>query len=222
MKRATPEVDKWKKDLWAEKTVKSLKKNQFDAIYCPTREEAIKYIQSFVKDGTTVGIGGSMTAVELNLVEKLEEKGAEVLNKEFVRPEPLPLNPELMIPIFRKLFCSDLYIASANALTLDGYILNVDGVGNRVATITIGPGKVMLVAGVNKITRNLEEAYKRLETVACPKNVKRYNLPNPCAKTGYCMDCKSPSRACRIYHLMKYKPILTDITVVIIGEKLGY
>ncbi|MBW1616718.1 MAG: lactate utilization protein [Deltaproteobacteria bacterium] len=222
MKRATPEIDRWKKDLWAKQAVKALQKNQFGAAYCPTREEAVKYIQDIVSDGTTVGIGGSMTAVELNLVEKLEEKGANVLNKEMVTPAPLPLDPEQIIPMVRKLFCSDLYIASANAITLNGYVLNVDGVGNRVASITIGPGKVVLIAGVNKIARNVEEAYHRLETIACPKNVKRYNLPNPCAKTGYCMDCKSPTRACRIYHLMKFKPMLTDITVLIVGEKLGY
>ncbi len=222
MLRATPAIDQWKNDILAEKTVESLKKNQFEAVYCPTRDEAIQYIQNMVNKGTTVGIGGSMTAVELNIVEKLEEKGAEVLNKEMVTPEPTPLNPEKMISVFRKLVCSDLYIASANAITLEGHILNVDAAGNRVASITIGPGKVVLIVGINKITRNLDEAYKRVETEACPKNVKRYNLPNPCTKVGYCMDCKSPTRACRIYHIMKFKPILTDLTVVIVGETLGY
>ena len=222
MQYATPAIDQWQKDVLAEKTVKSLQKNQFDAVYCPTRDEAVKYIQDMVGDGTTVGFGGSMTAVELNLVERLEEKGAEILNKEMVTPEPNSLNPDVMIPMIRKLFCSNLYIASANAITLKGHILNIDGVGNRVATITIGPDKVVLVVGVNKITRNLDEAYNRMETVACPKNVKRYNLPNPCTKTGYCMDCNTPTRACRIYHIMKFKPMLTDITVIIVGERLGY
>ncbi len=94
MQRATPAIDQWQNEILAEKTVESLKKNQFGAVYCPTRDEAIAYIQNMVSKGTTVGIGGSMTAVELNLVEKLEEKGAEVLNKEMVTPEPLPLNPE--------------------------------------------------------------------------------------------------------------------------------
>jgi L-lactate utilization protein LutB len=222
MAKATPRIDQWQKDVFAEKAVKSLIKNQFDAVYCPGREDAVSHIQAMVKEGTSVGFGGSMTAVELGLVEKLEEKGAVVLNRESVKAEPAPLAPEEFIPMARKLFSSDLYIASANAVTLDGHILNVDGAGNRVATITIGPGKVVLVAGINKITRNLDEAHTRLETVACPKNVKRYNLPNPCTETGYCMDCKSPTRACRIFHVMKYKPMLTDMTVIIVGESLGY
>ncbi len=222
MQKATPEVDQWQKNIFAEKTVKSLIKNQFDAIYCPSQEEAVSHIQSMVKKGTKVGFGGSMTAVELGLVQKLEEKGAVVLNKEMVTPEPAPLSPEEFLPMVRKLFNSDLYIASANAVTMDGHILNIDGAGNRVATITIGPGKVVLVAGVNKITRNLDEAHTRLQTVASPKNAKRYNMPNPCAKTGVCMDCKAPTRICRIYHVMKYKPIMTDMTVVIVGESLGY
>ena len=222
MQKATPEVDQWHTTTIAEKTVKSLIKNQFDAVYCPNREDAISHIQAMVAEGTTVGFGGSMTAVELGLVQKLEDKGAVVLNKEQVTAEPAMLSPETFLPMVRKLFSSDLYISSANAVTMDGHILNIDGAGNRVATITIGPGKVVLVAGINKITRNLDEAYTRLETIACPKNSKRYNMPNPCGKTGVCMDCKSDTRICRIYHLMKYKPIMTDMTVIIIGESLGY
>ncbi len=222
MERATPQIDQWQKDTLAEKTVNSLIKNQFDAVYCPSREEAITRIQEMVEEGTTVGFGGSMTAVELGLVEKLEEKGAVVLNKNSVSAEPSLLPPEEFIPMVRKLFCSDLYISSANAVTLDGHILNIDGAGNRVATITIGPGKVVLVVGTNKITRNLEEAHTRLETISCPMNSKRYNMPNPCGETGYCVDCKSSTRICRIYHVMKYKPMMTDMTVIIVGESLGY
>ncbi|MCP3925302.1 MAG: lactate utilization protein [Desulfobacterales bacterium] len=222
MEKATPEVDQWQTDAMAEKTVKSLIKNQFDAVYCKTSEDAISHLQSLVEKGTKVGFGGSMTAVELGLVDKLEEKGAEILNKESVTPEPNPFDPVAFKEMTRKLFSSNLYIASANAVTMDGHILNIDGAGNRVATITIGPDKVVLIAGANKITRNIDEAYNRMETVACPKNAKRYNMPNPCAKTGVCMDCKSDTRICRIYHIMKYKPIMTDITVIIVGESLGY
>ena len=219
---ATPEVDQWHTKVIAEKTVKSLIKNQFDAVYCPSREDAISHIQAMVKEGTTVGFGGSMTAVELGLVQKLEDKGAVVLNKESVSPEPARLDPEEFLPMVRKLFSSDLYISSANAVTMDGQILNIDGAGNRVATITIGPGKVVLVVGVNKITRNLDEAYTRLETIASPKNSRRYSMPNPCGKTGVCMDCKLDTRICRIYHIMKYKPMMTDMTVIIVGDTLGY
>lgn len=220
--RATPQVDQWQTDVIAQKTVKSLIKNQFDAIYCPTRQEAVDHLTSMVTDGITVGFGGTMTAVELNLVENLEKKGAVLLNKEAVRPEPMPLDPEQFLAMVRKLFSCDLYISSANAITMDGHILNIDGAGNRVATITIGPGKVVIIAGTNKITRNLEEAHNRVQTVACPKNARRYNMPTPCAKTGVCMDCQSEARICRVYHTMKYKPMMTDITVILVGETLGY
>lgn len=222
MEKATPAIDHWQQRTLAEKTVKSLKKNQFDARYCPRAEDAVQTILAMAGRGTRVGFGGSMTIVELGLVDKLEEKGARLLNKESVRAKPLGLDPESFLPMVRKLFSADLYLASANAITLGGEILNVDGAGNRVATITIGPKKVVLVAGINKIARTIEEAYARLEMSAGPKNSKRYKMANPCEKAGVCMDCQGATRICRIYHHMKFKPILTDMTILIVGESLGY
>jgi hypothetical protein len=131
-------------------------------------------------------------------------------------------DPEFMFEARREQLLSDVYLCSVNAVTLDGWLVSVDGAGNRTGAMTFGPRKVIVVAGTNKICHDLEAAWQRLEKVACPLNMKRLNLPNPCTKTGYCMDCRTEDRGCRIYTVVKRRPMLTDLTVVIVGEDLGY
>ena len=105
---------------------------------------------------------------------------------------------------------------------MDGYLVNVDGVGNRVAAMSFGPKKVVVITGINKITRDIESALDRVKLIAAPKNTKRLEKPNPCGKTGICMDCQGETRICNIYTVMKKKPTASDITVIIVGEILGY
>jgi hypothetical protein len=117
---------------------------------------------------------------------------------------------------------SDLFLSSTNAVTLNGELVNIDGIGNRVNSINFGPGKVILVAGCNKIVEDVQEGIHRIKNVAAPLNARRLNMDIPCAKVGKCVDCNSPNRICRIIVIHERRPQLTDLLVILVGEELGY
>ena len=116
----------------------------------------------------------------------------------------------------------DVFICGTNALTLDGKLVNVDGVGNRVAAMTFGPKQVIIVAGVNKIVRNVDEAERRIELLAAPLNNKRLNRPNPCTVAGICVDCQGPTRICNVTTILRKRPPATPMQILIVGEELGF
>lgn len=210
-------IHEWHNETVGKRVVEALKKNNFDAVYCACREEAVQRVLEFISPGAKVGVGGSMTVQELGLLEKIAEKGATILNHN----QP-GLTPEQKLEIRRQQLVSDVFLTSTNALTMDGYLVNVDGSGNRVAAMTFGPKKIVIVAGINKIVPDINAAFNRIKTLASPKNNKRLNLPNPCTTTGVCMDCESKSRICNVYTVMKKKPLSSDITVIVVGDTLGY
>ncbi len=210
-------INDWHNETIGQKVVKALQKNEFDAVYFASAADAAEHVLKHISAGDVVGFGGSVTMKELGIPEKALEKGAKILdhNKD-------GLSPEEKDSIRRQQLISDVFLCSANAVTLDGCIVNIDGVGNRVAAMTYGPKKVVIVAGINKIAKDVHAAFQRIRSVASPKNNKRLNLPNPCTASGTCMDCQAKTRTCRIYSVMKKKPMSSDITVVIVGEQLGY
>lgn len=199
------------------RVVEALRKNNFDAVYFSRKEDAVPYILNFIHAGDKVGFGGSMTVAEMGLPEKVKEKGACLLDH-----NAPGLSPEERLAIRRQQLLSDVFICSTNALTLDGCLVNVDGTGNRVAAMTFGPKKVIIVAGINKICKDIHSALARIQMIASPKNNKRLGLANPCTTLGSCADCQGKTRICNIYSILKRKPSNTDITVVVIGENLGY
>ena len=205
-------------ELIAQRTVETLKRNGFEALYFNSKEEASDYILNFVKAGDKVGFGGSMTIKAMEMQNKIKEKGAVILD----HGDP-NLNVDEKLEVMRAQLTSDLFLCSTNAVTIDeGLLINIDGSGNRVAAMTFGPKKVIVVVGINKLCKNEDQAFERLKQIACPKNNIRLNMPNPCTKTGICMDCKSESRICRIYSVFKRRPMKNDMTVLIVGETLGY
>jgi hypothetical protein len=117
---------------------------------------------------------------------------------------------------------SDLFLSGVNAITMNGELVNIDFAGNRVNAMSYGPGKVILVAGYNKIVEDVQEAIKRIKNVAAPLNARRLNIDVPCAKLGRCVDCNSPNRICRVVVILERKPALTDILIILVGEELGY
>lgn len=199
------------------KVVESLKKNAFSAIYFKTGSEASEFIMSNIHKGDKVGFGGSMTVVKLGIQEKVASLGGFVLDH-----GDTTLSPDEKMETMRGELLSDVFICSSNAVTLKGELVNIDGVGNRVAAMSFGPKKVIVVVGVNKICKDEASAFERIEQVAAPMNNMRLETPNPCTKTGVCMDCKADTRICRIYSVIKRKPAKTDIIVVVIGEEFGY
>lgn len=198
------------------KTINSLKQNKLGAKYFETSKEAVDYLLSAIPGDASIGVGGSMTIKEIGIIDKLKERGNEVSF------HWLAENFEEGNKIRKKALQADFYLSSTNALTIDGKLVNIDGIGNRVAGMFYGPQRVFIVCGVNKIAENVDKALERIKSIAVSKNCRRLNYDTPCAKTGRCMNCKSPQRACSITTIIDWKPMLTDIEVVIINEELGF
>lgn len=211
------EIHNWHNETIGLKVVEALKKNGFASVYCKSGAEASEFIMNNVVKGDKVGFGGSMTIKKLGIQEKVESIGGTVLDHGIAS-----LSPDEKMETMRGELLSDVFLCSSNAVTLEGELVNIDGVGNRVAAMTFGPKKVIVVVGVNKICKNEAAAFQRIEQIVAPKNCKRLNMPNPCTKTGVCSDCKSDTRACRVYSVIKRKPMRTDITVVVVGEDFGF
>lgn len=200
-----------------ENTLESLKKHGFEAEYFESREDAANFIVNLATDCRTVGIAGTHTVRALGIVPRFEKAGKTL----FDHWQEKPGSPE-DLQCRRNQMGADLFLASVNALTTTGEIVNRDGCGNRVNSMTFGPGKVVLVAGRNKIVPDLDAAFARLENTAGPIRAMSLNRKTPCTKTGYCMDCDSPERICRITSIIHRQPMCTKITVVIVNEDLGY
>jgi hypothetical protein len=211
------EIHNWHNEVIGSRVVEAFYKNGFEAIYFPNGEQTSKFIMNNIVKGDKVGFGGSMTIKKLGIQGKVESIGGIVLD----HGDP-SLSPDEKMETMRGELVCDVFLCSSNAVTLDGELVNIDGVGNRIAAMSFGPKKVIVVVGVNKICKNEAAAFQRLEQIAAPKNSKRLNMPNPCTKTGVCSDCKSDSRICKIYSVIKRKPSRTDITVVVVGEDFGF
>lgn len=207
----------WHNETLAARVVEALTKNHFEASYVKTKEEAVAKVLGQIACDASVGIGGSHTLNQLELPRLLEERGNTVLNHN--KPG---LTPETILDIRHKQLACDVFLSSTNALTLDGKLVNVDGAGNRVAAMIFGPKKTIILAGVNKIVRDTAEAEKRIQLYAAPINNKRLDRPNPCVKTGQCMDCQGPTRICNVTTILNKKPGAANIEIILIGEDLGF
>ncbi len=200
-----------------EKVMKALEKNRMKPFYAENREELYKTVRELVRDDKLITAGGSVTLTESGVAELLrKEFGEAFLERSSAK------TPEETGEIMRKAFVSDSYFTSTNALTEDGELYNVDGNGNRVSAMIFGPKKVIVIAGINKIVKDMNEAVKRVETVAAPKNTKRLNCDTPCAKTGECSHCRSSARICCAYVRLAQQRIPDRINVIIVNENLGY
>ncbi len=200
------------------KVIKSLNKNEMEAVYFSTVAEAKDEVFRRIPPGAKVGIGGSMTLREMRIPEALENKGHEVFDhwRE-------GLSKEKGQEVGKKHQRSDIFLTSANALTLDGKWINVDATGNRVTSMILGPEKVMVICGINKIVRNLNEGLVRIKKVAAPRNCQRRKDPTPCAQNLVCRNCDTPARLCRVTTIIERKPWgIGKFAVILVGEELGY
>lgn len=207
------------REAQVERTLKALAKNRIPAVFVPTREEAVEAVRNLLKPGDVVSCGGSMTLAETGVMDLLKSGQYEFLDRQAMDPQE----------VYRKTFSADVFLTSSNAITEDGELYNVDGNGNRVAALIFGPERVVVVAGVNKIVRNLEEAVTRVKCVAAPANGIRLETHTPCSRMGRCAmcdgdmtsGCASEKRMCCQYVVTGYQR--TDrIRVVLVGEELGY
>ena len=202
----------------AEKIIKNLKKRRMAGSYCASAENAKIEILEMIPQGATVFRCGSMTAGGMGLWEAI----AALPGVSLIDPYQPELSREEGLKLRRQGLTADVMVAGTNAITLDGRLVNLDGMGNRVAAMAFGPKKVILVVGMNKVAPDLESAIARVKHYAAPINNIRYGLKNPCVETGLCSDCRSPQRICNMWSIIEGHMIEERIHVKLVGEFLGY
>jgi hypothetical protein len=195
-----------------------LKHRQIEGFFCETKEEALKKALSFISKKATVTQGGSVTLDQVGVRDALL-KGK---NFTFIDPYAEDLTHDQRVDVRRKALLSDVFFCSTNAITLDGVLVNRDGVANRVAAMAFGPAKVIVITGVNKIVRDIESGINRLDTIASPMNCIRLERKTPCVGTVECQDCDSEDRICCVTTIIERQRDPDRMKVIIIGEALGY
>ena len=196
--------------------VKNLKSRHFDAYYCATKEEALEKALSLIPSGDTVGWGGSQTCQQIGLLDAVRAGDYRPIDRDSCK------TPEDRENAMRQSLVADTFLTGANAISLDGQMVNIDGNGNRVAAIVYGPKQVIVVAGMNKVADTLEAAVTRARTVAAPMNEQRFGHPNPCNTTGSCADCKSETCICNHILITRHCRPAGKIKFILVGEDLGF
>ena len=198
------------------KMVKAMQRRHFDAYYCATASEAKAKVNELIPEGASVTWGGTMTVRDMDIPKMLQERGTlKVWDRDNVE------TPEEKQEMYLRAFQADYYLSSANAITEDGVIVNIDGNGNRVAAITWGPQHVIFVVGMNKVAQDPEAALKRARSTAAPINAARFDIQTPCQLDGQCHNCNSPESICNYVHFLRNSPRGKHL-VVLVGEDFGY
>lgn len=204
-------------ELYAPTIVKALSDRGFDAYYCRTGKEAADKALTLIPKTHSVSWGGSMSIVEIGLTDRLVKDGYNVINRDNAK------TPEERTAIMKRALAADVFLMSANAVTEDGMLVNVDGRGNRVAALTFGPESVIVIAGINKVVRDLDAAIKRIKSVAAPVNAARFDgIHTPCKISGICSDCKSVDCICAHWVVTRLCRPAKRIKVILVGEELGF
>ena len=199
------------------KMVKAMQRRHFDAYYCATASEAKAKVNELIPEGASVTWGGTMTVRDMDIPKMLQERGTlKVWDRDKVE------TPEEKQEMYLRAFQADYYLSSANAITENGVIVNIDGNGNRVAAITWGPQHVIFVVGMNKVAQDPEAALKRARSTAAPINAARFDIQTPCQLDGQCHNCNSPQSICNYIHFLRNSSKPGRIIVILVGENLGY
>lgn len=207
----------WYIEKQVERTIKNINSGNMEGHYIKNRDQLFEKLKKLIAEGSTVGVGDSMTLFETGVIDFLRSGKYNFLDK---YKEGLGGNDKRELYI--RNFSADTFICSTNAITESGELYNIDGNGSRVAPMIYGPKQVIIVAGINKIVKNLDEAEIRVRQYAAPIDAKRLNKDTPCTKLGYCVDCKSPSRICNDFVVIKGQFIKGRIKILIVGQELGY
>ena len=196
--------------------IKNLKSRHFDAVFCKTKEDALQQALEWIPQGATVGWGGALSARQIGLMDAVRSGDYRTIDRDASR------TPEEREQAAKDCLTADVFLTGANALSLDGQMVSVDGTGNRVAAIIYGPKTVLVIAGMNKVTESLESAITRARTVAAPMNQQRFQLNNPCTVTGICADCKSEECICNQIVITRHCRPAGRIKFILVGEDLGF
>ncbi|MGB7055073.1 MAG: lactate utilization protein [bacterium] len=217
MKSEFGEFKAWYYEKMLLDAVKALQQRNFDAAFFATSDGACEYMMQKIPADAATGIGGSVTIRELGIIDKLKKRGNKI-TEHWKQGMPKEKNREIR----KNEGLADYYLTSANAITVDGDIINIDGIGNRVAHMIYGPENVIIIAGYNKIVSDIDEGILRSKEIAAVMNAKRIGTKTPCATTGKCIDCNAPGRICRVTTIIQYRPWQTNIQVLLINESLGF
>lgn len=212
-------MEKATRDYFAKRgavLVRNLQKRHFEAYYCATREEALGRVLELIPEGSCVGWGGAISAAQVGIQAALNGGNYNTIDRDAVS------DPAEKERCMRACFNADYFLTGANALSLDGQMVNIDGNGNRAGLIVYGPRNVIVVAGMNKVCATLEDAVSRARTVAAPMNQQRFGLNNPCTVTGACADCLSESCICNQIVITRHCKPAGRIKFVLVGEELGF
>lgn len=212
-----------------EKLFKNLQKNKMQPIFAQDKQDALNIVKDMLFDGAVITWGGSMSVIECGIDKLLEDPKYNFMNR-----SRAGITPDEQQECFKASIGADFFFCSANAVTENGELLNVDGLANRVSSIAFGPKKVVMIVGVNKIVPDLKEAFLRVKKVAAPKNCVRLGIDNPCAKLGHCVSllnndnpdfadgCQKDTRICCDYLISALQRQKDRITVILVNENLGY
>ena len=200
-------------ELLAQKVIKGLQSRNMSGYYAANREEALKIALELIPEGSSAIMGGSVSAAEIGLVKALKEG-----NYNFIDRNEIADKRAAMLAAYD----ADIFLSSCNAITDDGVMVNIDGNSNRVSAIAQGPKKVIFIVGMNKVCSDIDAALKRARNVAAPTNAQRFGLSTPCAKTGACMNCKSPDTICCQFLITRFSRHEGRIHVILVNDNLGF
>ena len=196
----------------AQTVIKGLQSRNMTGYYAEDKEAALKQALELIEENSTISMGGCMSAHEIGLVQALQEGNYQYLDRSKMEPR------EGLLAAYD----SDVFLSSANAMTSDGILVNIDGNSNRVSCIAQGPKKVIFIVGMNKVCDDLDSAMKRARNVAAPINAQRFEVKTPCKETGKCFDCKSPDTICCQFLITRYSRHTGRIHVILVNDNLGF
>ena len=199
-------------ELLAQTVIKGLKSRNMSGYYAADKEEAVKLALELIPEGSSIAMGGCMSAQEIGLIQVLEDGNYNYIDRAKLAPREGLLDA----------YDADIFLSSANAITSDGIMVNIDGNSNRVSCIAQGPRKVVFIVGMNKVCPDLDDAMKRARNVAAPANAQRFDVKTPCKETGKCFDCKSPDTICCQFLITRYSRHEGRIHVILVNDNLGF
>ncbi|HCQ88589.1 MAG TPA: lactate utilization protein [Clostridium sp.] len=207
----------WYIEKRVERTIEGLNKRNMEGYFVNDEVELIELLKNLIPQDSIVGVGDSMTLFETGVIDFLRNEKYIFLDK-----YKDGITKEEKRKIYEKNFSADTFLCSTNAITESGELYNIDGNGSRVAPMLYGPKQVILVAGINKIVKDIDEAEKRVRNYSAPIDAKRLNKNTPCTTLGYCIDCKSPNRICNDFVVIRGQFVKGRIKVIFVGKQLGY
>ena len=200
-------------ELLAQKVIKGLESRNMSGYYAKDKEEALAIALGLIPEGSSIGMGGCMSAHEIGLVEALKNGAYDFIDRDKATDKRAAMLAA---------YDADFFLSSVNAMTEDGVLVNIDGNSNRVSAIAQGPKKVIFIVGMNKVCSDVDGAMKRARNVAAPVNAQRFGLSTPCAKTGSCMNCKSPDTICCQFLITRFSRHEGRIHVILVNDNLGF